>query len=71
MLPISVDPRAKANKTSRHPPSVNSLEFTPVARFFMGVAAAKAVKANVMKVWVYMMKYRRIRSLQNLNMMSE
>jgi hypothetical protein len=54
MLPISVEPRANANMTALQPPWVNSLALNPVARFSIGVAAAKAVRASVSKEEVCM-----------------
>jgi hypothetical protein len=61
MLPISVDPRANANMTALQPPWVNSLAVDPVARFSMGMAAAKAVRASVSKDEVYIVSNYRNR----------
>lgn len=55
MLPISVEPRAKANMTGRQPPWVNSLDVGPVARL-RGVADARAVRATMRSDWVYMVE---------------
>jgi hypothetical protein len=60
MLPISVDPRAQANKMSLHPPVENSFDVVPVPprpswRTSIGPAAAKLARA-LMRIedWKYM-----------------
>jgi len=55
MLPISVEPRAQAKRTSLQPPCENSFEVVCVWRFSTGLAVARPARASVMKVLVYMM----------------
>jgi len=54
MLPISVEPRAQAKRTSLQPPCENSFEVVCVWRFSTGLAVARPARASVMKVLVYM-----------------
>lgn len=55
MLPISVEPRANANSTSRHPPWENSFDVVRVWRFSIGLVAARPTRASATRVLVYMM----------------
>jgi hypothetical protein len=52
IFPISVEPRAQANRMGLHPPWENSFEVVPVWRISMGVASARprrTVNATVVK----------------------
>jgi hypothetical protein len=71
ILPISVDPRAQANKTSLHPPLENSFDVLPVPpippnwRTSTGLAAARPASAAIrIEDWIYMvLEYERLLSV--------